>query len=302
MPSISVIMPVFNAERYVAQAVESILNQTFTDFEFIIINDGSTDNSLKILGNYAEKDDRIRLFSRENRGLVSTLNEAITLAQAPLIARMDADDVALPNRFKLQYEFMQVHPKVVCLGGGIKVIDAQSRFLITPEIKSGSEAVELSALQGITPICHPTAMYRKDIVQLAGSYQAHDYPAEDLGLFLNLTEYGLLDNLAETVLEYRIHNNSISTAKHTQQIEKLKEICEKHWNKRGKQFEFLAQEGRPGDTRDSQFAIVVKHGWWAFCNQQWKTATIYGAKAIKINPFKLEGWRLLFCGLVKRPE
>ncbi len=98
---ISVVMPVYNAEKYIKQAVESILNQSFSDFEFIIINDGSTDGTLAILENYVKEDERIHLISRENKGLVATLNEGIDLAGSPLIARMDADDISLPHRFKI---------------------------------------------------------------------------------------------------------------------------------------------------------------------------------------------------------
>lgn len=300
--SISVLMPVYNAERYVGKAVESILKQTFTDFEFILINDGSTDGSLQILQQYALQDSRIRLISRENRGLVKTLNEGLDLADAPLIARMDADDIAVSERFALQKDFMDNNPDCVCVGGRVKVIDEKGRFLIIADTKLDHEEIELSALQGVTPICHPTAMLRKDKLNMVGGYQECDYPAEDLGLFLNLSELGKLGNLKDIVLEYRIHNQSISTSKNALQIQKMREICERHWKKQGKIYAFLAQEGRPGVSRSSQFDITLKHGWWAFSGKQWKTAVIYGAKSIAINPFKLDGWRLFICGLIKRPE
>ncbi|NOU22813.1 MAG: glycosyltransferase [Methyloglobulus sp.] len=300
--SISVLMPVYNAEPYIGKAVESILKQTFTDFEFIIINDGSTDRSLQILQHYAHQDDRIRLVSRENRGLVKTLNEGLDLADAPLIARMDADDIAVPERFALQKDFMDNNPDFVCVGGRVRVIDEKSRFLIIADTKLDHEEIELSALQGITPICHPTAMLRKDKLNIVGGYQQCDYPAEDLGLFLNLSELGRLGNLSNIVLEYRIHNHSISTTTNEFQMQKSREICEKHWKKRGREYPFLALEGRPGVSRASKFDITLKHGWWAFNSKQWKTAVIYGLKSIAINPFKQDGWRLFICGLIKWPK
>lgn len=300
-PTISVLMPVYNAERYVAGAVESILKQTFTDFEFIIINDGSTDRSLEILQHYARQDSRIRLISRENRGLVKTLNEGVALAKAPLVARMDADDVAYPNRFDIQKDFLDKNPDCVCVGGRVRVIDEKGRFLIVADIKFGHDQVELSALQGITPICHPTALIKKASLEAVGNYHECDYPAEDLALFLNLSEHGKLDNVSEIILDYRIHAHSISTTKHEFQLKKMKEICHKHWEKRGKQYDFLAKVGRSDDTRRSRFEITLKHGWWAFNNKQWKTAMIYGLNSILLNPFSEGGWRLFICGLIKRP-
>ena len=122
-PAISVILPVYNAEAYVREAVESILAQTFTDFECIIINDGSTDGSEAILRELAAHDTRIVLVERPNDGLVSALNEGIGRARAGLIARMDADDVAMPERFALQYARMVQEPELAVLGSSIRVID-----------------------------------------------------------------------------------------------------------------------------------------------------------------------------------
>jgi glycosyltransferase involved in cell wall biosynthesis len=301
-PAISVLMPVYNAERYVAEAVGSILNQTFTDFEFIIINDGSTDRSLEILQRYAEQDSRIRLISRENRGLVKTLNEGLALAIAPLIARMDADDVAYPNRFAVQKKFLDENPDYVCVGGRIRVIDEKGRFLTIASTKIGHDQIELSALQGVTPICHPTALIKKVSLEAVGNYHECDYPAEDLALFLNLCEQGKLDNVNEVILNYRVHAHSICSTNHEFQLKKSNEICQEHWKKRGKQYDFLARAERTDGTRSSKFEITLKHGWWAFNNKQWKTATAYGFNSILLNPFNEGGWRLFICGLIKRPS
>lgn len=299
-PAISVLMPVYNAEHYIAEAVESILKQTFTDFEFIIINDGSTDRSLEILQRYAEQDSRIRLISRENRGLVKTLNEGLTLAKAPLIARMDADDVAYPNRFAVQKDFLDKNPDCVCVGGKFGLIDEKGRFLISLDPKFGHDQIELSALQGDTPICHPTALIRKVSLEAVGNYHEDDYPAEDLALFLNLCELGTLDNVSEIILNYRLHTHSICSTTREFQIKKARRICEKHWEKRGKQYDFIAGIGHHGRSRQSRFEVTLKHGWWAFNSKQWKTAIAYGFNSILLNPFNENGWRLFICGLIKR--
>src|SRR6266581_3934019 len=105
-PAISVVMPVYKAERYLAQAVDSILDQTFTDFELIAVDDGSRDQSLQILNGYAQKDQRVRVISRPNTGIVGALNDGIAAARAPLIARMDSDDLSLPQRFEKQVTYL----------------------------------------------------------------------------------------------------------------------------------------------------------------------------------------------------
>jgi glycosyltransferase involved in cell wall biosynthesis len=217
-PAISVLMPVYNGERYVSLAVESILGQSFPDFEFIIINDGSDDGSLSILQRYADADPRIVLISRENRGLVQTLNEGIELAQGSLIARMDADDIALRNRFQIQKSYMDSNPDVICVGGVCRVIDAKGRFLINTDTKTGYETVEKLALQGVSPIAHPSAMIRLDALKNVGGYAQEDWPAEDLALWIKLSAEGKIDNVPEVILEYRIHDKSISTKQHSLQM------------------------------------------------------------------------------------
>jgi len=300
MPKISVLMPVYNAQKYIKAAVESILNQTFIDFEFVIINDGSTDGTLDILEQYAEKDKRIRLVSRENKGLVITLNEGLGLAKASLIARMDADDIAFTNRLAMQLAYMESHPELVCLGARARVIDAKGRFLILTDTKIGYTEVEKSALQGRSPIIHPSAIIRTEAIKKVGGYLEKNYPAEDLALWLALSEVGKIDNLTDVLLEYRIHDDSISTQAHDFQLEKTREICEKACKKRGIQVEYLATVGRANKSRSSRFDITLKHGWWAYSNKQWKTAKSYGLTVIYINPFKKGGWRLLFCAFFRR--
>src|SRR4051794_38935309 len=122
-PTVSVIMAVYNAEEFLDAAVQSIQCQTFSDFEFIIIDDGSTDHSREKLEGYARDDNRIRLLSRPNKGLTPSLNEGVKRSRGDLLARMDADDVATPERFKIQVEYLRAHPEVSLLGGAYELID-----------------------------------------------------------------------------------------------------------------------------------------------------------------------------------
>ena len=293
-------MPVYNAEKYIKAAVESILKQTFTNFEFIIINDGSTDGTLDILEGYALQDERIRLISRENKGLVVTLNEGIALAKAPLIARMDADDIAHENRLDVQIEFMDSHLHVVCVGSKVCVIDGYGRYLIDTDPKLKHDEIVRSALQGVSPITHPTAMIRTEALVKLGGYKKENFPAEDLALWLDLSEVGQLANLDDPLIDYRIHDNSISTSNHEQQLTKTIEICKRACQKRNVAFDMKTKVGRPSDSRSSKFGIVLRHGWWAYGSKQWQTSAIYALKAIRLIPFSDGGWRLLFCSFFRR--
>ncbi|HAS7841575.1 TPA: glycosyltransferase family 2 protein, partial [Vibrio cholerae] len=120
-PKISVVMSVYNGEKYLGEAIDSILKQTFSDFEFIIINDGSTDKTLEIIKSYMKKDDRIVLVSRENKGLIVSLNEGLDLAKGQYIARMDADDISIKSRFEKQIEFLDSNPDIGVCGTWVEV-------------------------------------------------------------------------------------------------------------------------------------------------------------------------------------
>ena len=122
-PTVSVVMTVYNTERYVGEAVGSVLGQTFGDFEFVIVDDGSTDRSTTILKDFAARDPRIRLVSRPNTGIVAAANEGIGLARGRYLARMDSDDVCLPRRFETQVNYLEQHPECVLVGSRVTVVD-----------------------------------------------------------------------------------------------------------------------------------------------------------------------------------
>lgn len=129
-PAISVVMSVYNGEAFLAEAVESILNQTLPDFEFVIINDGSNDKTAEILSDYAKRDPRVRVFPQENKGRAKSLNRGIDLARAPVIARMDADDIAFPSRFEQQLELLTAQPDIGLLGGAVELVTGNGGSLV----------------------------------------------------------------------------------------------------------------------------------------------------------------------------
>jgi len=210
-PEISAVLPVYNGEAYVREAVESILAQTFPDFELIIINDGSTDGSGEILRELASRDPRIVLVERANGGLVSALNEGIEMARADLIARMDADDAAVPERFALQLARMRAEPELGVLGSFIRIVDKTGRF-----IRQGSYPVMPAEtarfLKHGSPLAHPTVMMRKEAVMKVGGYRQAFSHCEDYDLWLRISELGYaIANIPQPLLNYRVHGANVST-------------------------------------------------------------------------------------------
>lgn len=223
-PLLSVLMPVFNAEAYVGQAVESILGQSFQDFEFIIIDDGSTDNSLSILKRYAAQDARINLVSRENRGLVATLNEGIALARGEWIARMDADDVAIPGRFRLQLAALEREKADFC-GGAVECFGAWRAFWPYPLTHEACEARLLFHV----PFAHPTVIGRRSAFAELG-YDPDFAQAQDYDLWQRAWASGYkFVNVHEIVLRYRVHAGQVSARKTAEQQNKADAVRRRHW-------------------------------------------------------------------------
>lgn len=298
-PQVSVLMAVYNTDRFLRQALDSILQQTFTDFELVIIDDGSTDRSGKILERYAARDARIRLTRRENRGVARTRNELIALARGELVAVMDGDDVALPDRLQAQVEFLEAHPQVVCVGGAQTWIDAAGRILVQPPILEQDCDIQKMALAGITPINHPCALIRRSALLQVGGYDETMATVGDLDLFLRLGEVGQLANLPQTVLHYRIHPRSISESKQLPQTDDRREACQRAWKRRGISGEFAElPPWRPID-RPSRHEFLLKYGWGFFNRGERQAAIVYGLKAIRTLPLQIAGWKLFACALIK---
>jgi glycosyltransferase involved in cell wall biosynthesis len=299
-PVISVILPVYNAERYVTQAIESILAQTFTDFELLITDDGSTDRSLPILQQYAAKDCRIQLTSSSNQGVSKTRNHMLHQAKGEFIAVMDADDIASPDRFARQIAFLREHPEVVCVGSAHAVIDHRGRFLSHLPLPQTDAEIQQAALAGHGSICHPCAMVRRTAMLAVGGYNEDLYSAHDLDLWLKLGEIGQLANLEASLLQYRIHTHSVSGRNYIAQRDEARQACEAAWQRRGIEGKFeAAAPWRPGKDRQSQHHFMMQYGWWAFNSGERQTAVIYGVKAIQALPTNLSGWKLLVSAIVK---
>jgi glycosyltransferase involved in cell wall biosynthesis len=292
-PTISVLMPVHNAERYLAEAVESILGQTFSDFEFLIIDDGSTDRSPAMLDRYASGDPRIRLTSRPNTGYAVALNELLGQARGELVARMDADDVALPERFARQVEYLRAHPKVVCVGSAVRFIDSAGRFLRERHPGMEHELIQERALAGDCALNHPSVMMRRAAVEAVGGYHVEFVPAEDLDLWLRLGEIGRLTNLADVLMQYRQHEASFSERHQQLQLERSAAAVLEACRRRGippRQVSVTAW--RPVD-RASRMQTDVGYGSRGLERGDYRMAVHYGLQAIGQAPWRAGGWWLL---------
>ena len=206
-PKVTVLMPVYNGQKYLRKAIDSILNQTFTDFEFLIINDGSTDNTEKIIKSYS--DPRIRLINnKKNLGLVTSLNNGIDLAKGKYIARMDCDDISLPNRLKYQLKFMDNNPKIKISGTWAKTIGDKKKI----PLKKYTKPKDIKAnLLFETAFIHPTVIIKKIIIKKYNLYyDKHFQHSEDKELWERASNYFPLANLNKILLLRRVHAKSIS--------------------------------------------------------------------------------------------
>jgi glycosyltransferase involved in cell wall biosynthesis len=210
IPKISVVTSVFNGGAFLRHAVESILDQSLTDFEFIIIDDGSSDTSPSILDSYQRQDPRVRVYHQENKGLVESLNRGCGLALGKYIARMDADDIAVRERLSWQIDFMEEHPDVAVLGGAVEFIDQKGKVLKVARHPLHNREIQRVMLDQ-SVMWHPTVLIRKSAFIEARGYR-HIKHAEDYDLWLRIAEHAQLANLPEVLLKYRIHPDQISVA------------------------------------------------------------------------------------------
>ena len=219
-PLVSVLMPVYNAAPYVEQAIRSILEQTFTDFEFLIINDGSKDASQKVINSI--RDERIIFVNHtQNKGLVSTLNEGLKLARGKYIARMDNDDISHPERFAKQVSFMELHPKVGLSGTAYSAFGDRPMVVNVPI----SDADIRDFMRLNSPMGHPTVMMRKSVIETYGLFYRQDAtPAEDYRMWYDFSKVTQIQNLPEVLLEYRVHPQQMSSSMNLAQQAKADEV------------------------------------------------------------------------------
>ncbi len=220
-PPISVIMPVYNGEKYLKEAIESILNQTFRDFEFIIINDGSTDKTLEIIQSFA--DPRIRLINQENKGIICSLNKGIAESRGKYIARMDADDISLPERFEKQYKFLENNQEYGIIGATFLIINEGNQITGANAVLLKDEDLKKEIIIETT-FGHGTVMMKKSILNVIEYYNPKALHAEDFDLWTRFAEKSKMANLPEALYLWRDNPQGISRTKELIQSKSAQKI------------------------------------------------------------------------------
>ena len=279
MPQISILMPVYNAEKFIKKTIVSVLSQSFVDFEFIIVDDGSIDNSFEIISSF--KDERIKYFRNErNSGIVFSLNKALEIAKGEYIARIDADDICTEDRLKLQFDFLEENKNVGVCSGHIQYIDSNDVEGLSVEMPVSFEECKIKFLFG-NPVIHPASMFRKDLALKVGGYTAGMEPAEDYDFWLKLLEVSEIQNIDKLILQYRTHSTNYSSVRRKDYNSKFREIF-----KKDSKLKFL-------DIIDEQFInfhIRLIIGTWneksslkeVFLLRKWKRSLISNNKKLKV--------------------
>lgn len=300
-PLISVVMPAYNARRYVAEAIESVLGQTFTDFEFLIIDDGSTDETGQILKDWGTRDTRIRVISQSNSGVGAALNAGLAQARGKYVARMDSDDVCLPQRFQKQVDYLEQTPDCVLVGSRVLMIDSDGAPLFEMEsVQTTHEQIDQLLMEARWSIVHPAVMMRTSAVRQVGGYNNELVPVEDHDLFLRLAEVGKLANLPEVLLKYRKHPMNSVRVLADRRVDALRRVMDAAWERRG-----IADRSRypailPDVDRDDPLREVRQKwnwGWQCLKAGNVAVARKYALLSLRSAPLQAESWKLTYCAL-----
>jgi glycosyltransferase involved in cell wall biosynthesis len=293
-PQITVLMPAYNAAAYIAEAIQSVIDQTFTNFELLIVNDGSTDKTLQIINDF--KDERMRVISQPNAGVSGALNAGLKHAKAAYIARFDADDVCYPQRLKKQFNFLQTNPDYVMVGSDADYILDNGDLLYRFHCIGSTHHQIMDKLYFYCPFLHPTVMYRKDVICNAGGYPLLAHNFEDYLLWTKVAGLGKFYNIPEPLIKYRLNASSVT--------------IDERW--RGGRFRRLKRDAimRGSVTKEAadeligiinkQNTVKVKYGaYHALCakkflsdNFQPLKARLHIKKAINFHPLRLDNYLL----------
>lgn len=223
-------MPAYNAERYLKRAVDSILQQTFTNFELLLINDGSKDGSKDIIAQYAKQDSRVVAINQENMGLVETLRKGIDLAKGVYIARMDADDISTPRRLEIQNDMLDKNPKLVLASSCFESINEYDEFERINIAPSHSDDLKRT-LRLYNPIAHGATTFRKDAYLKTDGYSNSVGPVEDYHLWCQLAEVGDIACSEKALFRWRMNPEGITHTQNNTQRDSLKKLLEEAWEK-----------------------------------------------------------------------
>jgi glycosyltransferase involved in cell wall biosynthesis len=293
-----VLLPVWNGEAFLEMAIDSMLRQTLSSFELIVIDDGSSDRSAAIAEGFASRDDRVRTLRRPHEGLAATLNAGIAAARGEYIARMDADDVSVPDRLQKQAAFLDAHPACVAVGTWISVIDEAGHPIGLKTYVTTHDEISAALLHGVSPMAHPTIVMRADALRAAGGYDARRYPSEDLDLWFRLGEIGELANLGEALLQHRRHKAAIGVREREKMQAMALTICNEARAKRG----LPPRRERPilaGTNEDARYHFECART--ALIAGSHLIALRHAAATVAAEPDRLYGYATLLACAVPKP-
>jgi glycosyltransferase involved in cell wall biosynthesis len=295
-PAVSIVIGAYNAQRYLGQTLDTLLAQTFGDFELIVVNDGSTDHTADILADYEHKDKRIVPISIPHAGIVEAANAGLRAAKAELVARADSDDLYPADRLEKQARYLAAHPQCAVVGGRVQMIEPYGSPLKVTDQPTDHDSIEARLLKGDgSAIMQTTAMLRKSVALQAGFYR-DKYPwSEDLDLFLRMAELGRLANLPDVLAKYRIHSSSTNWTKHDIQLRNKPALIREAHERRGRTPPTESKFANPWETPAAE-----RYTFWVWCAL--KDKNVFGARrhawsALKVSPFSTSTWRAAYCAL-----
>lgn len=291
---VTVLMPAYNVEKYIKEAIDSVLCQTYRDFEFLIIDDGSIDHTANIVQSYS--DTRIKLIQQKNAGVSAALNAGLKIARGKYIARFDADDVCYPTRIEQQIEFMEANPDYVLVGSNADYMSEDGDFLFTQFCPGYLDEEIRDKIERYCPFIHSAVFYKKKVVEEIGGYEVLAYTFEDYFLWKKLIQCGKVRNLNTALIKVRFNPSSVTVDEKDRGLEftrlKLKAL---------RTGEISPEEGRimkmnltslSADKKESSYhRMLGKKYLWN--NYQPKKARKHLITSLKIEPFKLNTFLLL---------
>lgn len=216
-PTLSVVLPVFNGATYLADTIESVLSQSYGDFELLAMDDGSDDATPQIIERYAQHDPRIRVFRHENRGVGYTIQRGLAASGGRYVALIGADDLALPGRFEKQLDFLEAHGDHVLVGGYLQIIDTNGRVTGIRKYPTTDRTLRRVMLL-YNPFGAPAAMFRREDALAAGGFTSRFWTCEDYDFFLRLAKRGKVATLPEPIISYRLHGNAVKATQTLRQL------------------------------------------------------------------------------------
>lgn len=294
-PKITVLLPAYNAEKYIGKAIESVLDQTFTDFELLIINDGSADTTEDIIRHY--NDERIRLINQSNQGITAALNLGLLNARAALIARFDADDICLRDRLQVQYDFMLLNPDYIIVGTNAGYIDMNDEYIFNGILPAYTNEEIQNLPQGKCPFIHSAVLFKKEIIMQAGGYNSNAYAFQDHLLWSKIIKLGKVCNLHQSLLQVRLNPESVSIDEkwRTKRFREIKSGALRNGDitvEEGKELLSIMKEQNNLKIKEgAYYSLLGKKYLWN--NHQPKKARTNLKKAIRIHPGRLDSYAIM---------